>query len=386
MPSFDELKAAGTKALNAGDVAAAAARYTEALALAADDTAKGALQSNLSLCHLKLGNTSQATASADACVRLRPSWEKGYFRKAEAAFAEGRDDTRRYADAVKLYEAGLSAAPGDATIAGRLALAREAVKGFYFRQLLPGRDIAVNAVNAIETQIFVAAKQMQNFIYVVGDAWTRQCVVIDACWDVRGIEALVEKDKMTLVGAVATHYHFDHTGGMPPPPFNAMGITVPGIRELEMRGLPVHCHAEDAREIMTRNHVAKENMTTHADGAMLSVGAITLRFLHTPGHSPGSMIVVVDGAQQGDPGAGAGLVVSGDTIFPGSCGRLDLPDASAERMFDSLAKCARVLTDDMIVYPGHNYAGASSTVRREKESGLLRPFTKTQWMTMHPPH
>ena len=52
-------------------------------------------------------------------------------------------------------------------------------------------------------------------------------------------------------------------------------------------------------------------------------------------------------------------------------------------MFDSLARCARVYGDDVVVYPGHNYNGASSTVGREKTTGLLRPFTKTQWMAMH---
>ena len=241
----------------------------------------------------------------------------------------------------------------------------------------------INNRRLLQKQIFVAAKQMQNFIYLVGDARTRECVVIDACWDVRGIENIVEADKMRLVGAVATHYHFDHTGGMPPPPFNAMGITVPGIKELEQKGVPVHCNAEDAGEIVKRNGVAKENMTTYYDGDVINVGAITMRLLHTPGHSPGSMIVVLDGKQQGNPGNGAGLVVSGDTIFPGSCGRLDLPDASVDRMFDSLAKCSRLLTDDMVIYPGHNYNGASSTVGREKETGLLRPFTKAQWMKMH---
>ena len=102
-----------------------------------------------------------------------------------------------------------------------------------------------------------------------------------------------------------------------------------------------------------------------------------------PDFRPGSMVAVVDEKQQGAPGGGAGLVVSGDTIFPGSCGRLDLPDADVERMFDSLAKCARVLPDAMIVYPGHNYNGATSTVAREKSGGLLKPFTKEQFMAMN---
>lgn len=123
-------------------------RYTEALAVAPDDTARGALHSNLSLCHLKLGATAEATAAADACIAARPTWEKGHFRKGEAAFAE-----RRYEDAIGLYGDGLSAAPGDATIAGRVKLAKEAVGGFYFRQLLPGRDIAVQATNAVEMKV-----------------------------------------------------------------------------------------------------------------------------------------------------------------------------------------------------------------------------------------
>ena len=87
-------------------------------------------------------------------------------------------------------------------------------------------------------------------------------------------------------------------------------------------------------------------------------------------------------ATPGSPGGGAGIVVSGDTIFPGSCGRLDLPDADKERMFHSLAKCASALRDEMTVYPGHNYNGTSSTIAKEKRDGLLRPFTKTQWEAM----
>ena len=52
-------------------------------------------------------------------------------------------------------------------------------------------------------------------------------------------------------------------------------------------------------------------------------------------------------------------------------------------MFDSLARCARELSDDVVIYPGHAYNGESSTAAREKREGLLRPFTKTQWMAMH---
>ena len=80
-------------------------------------------------------------------------------------------------------------------------------------------------------------------------------------------------------------------------------------------------------------------------------------------------------------GAGADAVMVGDTIFPGSCGRLDLPDSDIDQMFDSLATL-RALDDSLVVYPGHAYSGASTTIGREKANGLLRPFTREQWRQM----
>lgn len=382
--SHDALKAEGTKALGEGKVPEALALYLEALDVAPDDTARGALHSNISLCHLRLGDLDASVAAADACVSCRPAWEKGHFRAAEAHFA-----ARRYDDAASSYAAAAERKPEDAAIAHRLALAREAASGFYFRQLLPGRDIAVTPRDAVEAQVFAAAKQMRNFVYLFGDARTRECVVVDACWDARGILAFAERDKMTVVSAVATHYHFDHVGGVPPPPFDAMGIKVPGLRDFVVgRGLPAVCHAEDAAAIAKACDLSPADannldVVSGDRGDLVRVGDVRATFLHTPGHSPGSLVVCIDGEQRGAPGNGAGVVISGDTIFPGSCGRLDLPDASVERMFDSLARCARELRDDAVVYPGHDYNGASSTVAREKREGMLRPFTKTQWMAMH---
>ena len=147
-----------------------------------DDTQRGTIHSNLSLCYLRLKDYAMAITHADVAMALRPGWEKGYFRHGEVAFEQ-----RDYATALKDYEEAVKCAPNDAALNHRVKLAKEATEGFYFRQLLPGRDICVNAKNPVEAQIFGAAVQMQNFIYLVGDARTRQCAVIDACWDVDGI-------------------------------------------------------------------------------------------------------------------------------------------------------------------------------------------------------
>ena len=405
MSAFEAAKADAAALLRSGDVRGAIAKYEAALRSAPDAAQRGAIHSNLSLCHLKADDLDKALEHGLAIATHRPDWEKAHFRVGEALFAK-----RDYAKASERYRSALSLKSDDAVMRHRLKLAEEsAASRLYFRQLLPGRDVCLArdaAGDVVKQQIFGAAVSMRNFVYVIGDHATRECFVVDACWDVDGIRRVIENDKMTLAGAIATHYHFDHVGGTPPPPFDALGLKVPGLLEVsrllpiapegsEANGtssntLPVYCHAEDAEAISRDTGVdfSKLRRITGPEGAV-AIGSekfVVARCLHTPGHSPGSMVLVVDGpAVAGSKWAPkpAGLCVSGDTIFPGSCGRLDLPDASAGRMFDSLARCARELSDDVVIYPGHAYNGESSTAAREKREGLLRPFTKTQWMAMH---
>ena len=109
----------------------------------------------------------------------------------------------------------------------------------------------------------------------------------------------------------------------------------------------------------------------------LGDGGAFLEVLHTPGHSGGSVCLMFTARE----GAAAHSIIVGDTIFPGSCGRLDLPDSDIDQMFDSLATL-RALDDSLVVYPGHAYSGASTTIGAEKRSGLLRPFTREQWRQM----
>ena len=402
MSSFDATKADAAALLQSGDVRGAIAKYEAALSAAPDATQKGAIYSNLSLCHLKANDPDKALEHGLAIASHRPDWEKAHFRVGEALFAK-----RDYARASERYRSALLLKPEDAVMRHRLKLAEESARSrLYFRQLLPGRDFCLArdaAGDVVKQQVFGAAVSMRNFIYVIGDHATRECYVVDACWDVDGILRVIESDKMTLAGAIATHYHFDHVGGTPPPPFDALGIRVPGLREVartrmsssrdtnenENGRIPVYCHAEDAEAIARDTGVDATalRVITGPEGVVF-VGSerfVSVKCLHTPGHSPGSMVLVVDGAAVSGSrwGTTAGICVSGDTIFPGSCGRLDLPDASVERMFDSLARCARELSDDVVIYPGHAYNGESSTAAREKREGLLRPFTKTQWMAMH---
>lgn len=389
---MDSLKAQGNEAFKKGDFAQAASFYQQAIdaveaaahAAFSEEDKQGiqkeaaSLHSNLSCALLKLGNSSQALEQAEKCTQVKPEWHKGWFRKGEAHFALGE-----YEKAELAYKKALDLSGGeDMALKKCLMLALEAQQGFFFRQLSPGREFCAGAgSNMVESQIFRSAQQMRNFIYLVGDAKTREVVVVDAAWDVNGILAFAEAERVKLVGAVVTHYHFDHTGGMPPPPFDVLGITVPGIKDLAVKHkLPVHVHREDAAVLRQKNGVPSACIKELSDNSILRVGGVTLRFVHTPGHTPGSQCIFIERAS----GHEDGLLISGDTLFIGSCGRLDLPDCDARAMRESLQSKLAHLPDQTRVYPGHDYGGSFTTIGREKKTGLLKQMSEQEWMRMHP--
>ena len=98
----------------------------------------------------------------------------------------------------------------------------------------------------------------------------------------------------------------------------------------------------------------------------LALGRLRIRFLHTPGHTPGSQCFLVDGR-----------LISGDTLFIGSCGRVDLPGSDPRQLYDSLVNKLKRLPDETVLYPGHNYAARpTSTIGDEKANNLYMRFDR----------
>jgi glyoxylase-like metal-dependent hydrolase (beta-lactamase superfamily II) len=231
---------------------------------------------------------------------------------------------------------------------------------FYFRQLLAGRDYAVGDAVALS---------MRNFTYAIGDSQTGEVLLVDPAYRPRELLEMLKADGMTLVGAVATHYHPDHIGG------SLIGSQhVAGIVELrEMTGVPIHVNEHEVGWIVERTGIDRAALVAHEDRDQLSVGDVQVTLLHTPGHTPGSQCLLVEGN-----------MLSGDTLFIDGCGRTDFPGGDTRELFVSLNERLTAVSDETVLFPGHLYSPESflpmGAVR--ERNPVLSVASLEQWLAM----
>jgi len=229
----------------------------------------------------------------------------------------------------------------------------------YFRQLLSGRDFATTDN---------IARQMVNFVYLIGDRETGEAVAVDPAYDIRGLLDILAADDMKLVGALATHYHPDHVGG------SMGGFTISGVRELlTLHPVPIHIQADEAPWVKRVTDASDSDLVLHESGDTVTVGEIPIELIHTPGHTPGSQCFFVDGK-----------LVAGDTLFLEGCGRLDLPGGDPAAMYESLTQKLAKVPDDAILFPGHQYSMEpfASMGETRQMNYVFRPKTAEQWLMM----
>lgn len=182
---------------------------------------------------------------------------------------------------------------------------------------------------------------MDNFSYLVWDEAGGDAAVIDPAWDPAAIAAAVKAEKLQLRAVLLTHAHPDHV--------NAVGY----FTALD-KDLPVHLHEADHFML----EAAPPALKPAVAGEEIEAGSLKFKVIHTPGHTPGSVCYLAGGA-----------LFTGDTLFIGECGRVDLPGSSAEALYDSFVRLAE-LPDAAAVYPGHSYNGDTSTLGVQKEYNL----------------
>ena len=195
----------------------------------------------------------------------------------------------------------------------------------------------------------ISVGNMQNFSYVVEDEDTSESIIIDPSWDLIELEMIIKENNLKIKYIVNTHHHFDHTLGN-----EAM---------VESTKAPIIQH--ESSEL-------KHDITVK-DGDFIEFGNSKLKVLHTPGHSQDSICLVGDGK-----------IFSGDTLFVGNCGRIDLPGGSAKDLYHSLFDILLKLDENLVMSSGHNYGGSEiSTLGQEKITNhVMQKRTEQQILDM----
>lgn len=179
----------------------------------------------------------------------------------------------------------------------------------------------------------------QTNCYIVHEENSTDCLIIDPGYEPEILSSYLEEKGLTPEAILLTHCHFDHVGA---------------VKDLAAQ--------YDCKVFLDKKELAMPPMLTngplyytdgYGDGDTLTLAGIPIQVLETPGHTPGSVCLIMEDT-----------LFSGDTLFAGSCGRTDLPYGDARAMRDSLRRLA-ALSENYRVCPGH---GPSSTLNREKKT------------------
>jgi glyoxylase-like metal-dependent hydrolase (beta-lactamase superfamily II) len=174
-----------------------------------------------------------------------------------------------------------------------------------------------------------------NNAYIIVDQATKRSILVDApIGTERAIEAAAGTDVQMII---VTHRHGDHWAGI--------DLVKSAL------GAPVWCHEAD------RAPYKEKVFDTIGDGAVIPIGETAVRVVHTPGHTPGSICLLVDTTD-------GPVAITGDTLFPGGPGRSDSAEALRE-MIGSITSKLLTLPDATLVYPGHGDNGSIAASKRE---------------------
>jgi len=195
-------------------------------------------------------------------------------------------------------------------------------------------------------------KQIQqhsdNFSYIIADDTTREAAVVDSSFNAGEIIRVLKTEQLMLKYVVNTHGHSDHTAG------NTELLAIFNAKTV-------------AHKLSSINADIKVD-----DGDTISVGNVPIKVIHTPGHTPDSICLLVDNTK----------LLTGDTLFVGECGRTDLPGGNSKSLYDSLFNKLLKLDDTVEVYPGHDYGPKPySTIGEQRRTNyVLQPRSLAEFI------
>jgi glyoxylase-like metal-dependent hydrolase (beta-lactamase superfamily II) len=187
---------------------------------------------------------------------------------------------------------------------------------------------------------------------VIGDELSHEAIVIDPGADISRVLDVLQRHSLKVTQILITHGHIDHVGG--------------AMKLKQATGAPILINKNDAPQLQmldmqaTWIGVAPPGQVTIdaslEDGDKISITNLQATVMHTPGHTEGSTCIYFPTERK---------LIAGDTLFAGSIGRTDLPGGNFQKIMDSLHNRVMVLSDEIVVIPGH---GPATTIGEEKET------------------
>ena len=181
-----------------------------------------------------------------------------------------------------------------------------------------------------------------NFSYLIANTHTKEAFVIDPSGDFLKVAAQVEAFNYTVVGILITHTHFDH--------IDKLDVA------LKEYAVPIYVHTKGVLELQKYGDVRAIE-----DSSVLTLGRENIKVIYTPGHIDDAVCFYIEAASTPN---NTPLVITGDTLFVGGCGRTN--ELRVKDLYESLAELS-ALPEETVVFPGHDYGDTStSTIGYEK--------------------
>ena len=178
---------------------------------------------------------------------------------------------------------------------------------------------------------------MKNFAYIISDNETKKAAIVDPAWEIDKILDITKRNNLNIIYIINTHSHSDH---------------ISGNEEIIKQ--------TNAKLISYYESPRKPDIPV-SENDEITLGKTKMKFIHTPGHCPDSICIIVDNK-----------ILTGDTLFVGNCGRIDLPGGNIDELYTSLFSKIYKLDDKLEVYPGHDYGEKPfSTIEYEKKHNYV---------------
>lgn len=187
--------------------------------------------------------------------------------------------------------------------------------------------------------------------YIIADETTKNAVLFDAPAEASKIIDYMSKNRLVLKRILLTHAHFDHILALNDlQALTGAECILHKLEEPYLNNTKLNLLPENTPNIGKIN-----NYNLCSDNDCICLDGITIKVIHTPGHTTGSVCYLVNN----------NTLISGDTLFSGSIGRFDFPLGSFDDEINSIKNKLMILDDDIKVYPGHGFSTTIGKQRRE---------------------